>query len=234
MALGNTPRRETVIAVEANKSYAFGLNFKTPDGLPVDLTACEVRLVAAEAPHVGGTEVMSLVATSQEPTTGFTQFNMQAEDLALEPGSYPYDVTLYPQTGYSTPIVKGYIEIGTNTDLDTSNIYSGVEVGSDITVFMEHGDLLEITIERVDGLYVVVGEIIRDFEEQMAAEVAKAADFATDAQNSAELSQSYADSMQVWLDNAGFPFWKGTQAQYNAINPKKDEVLYLITDEAVR
>jgi hypothetical protein len=40
--------------------------------------------------------------------------------------------------------------------------------------------------------------------------------------------------MQAWLDNAGFPFWKGTQAEYNAINPKKDEVLYLITDEAVR
>jgi hypothetical protein len=232
VALGNTPRRETTIAVEASKSYAFGLYFKTPDGLPVDLTDCELRLVAAEAPHVGGTEVMSLVAVSTAPQSGLAQFNMQASDLALEPGSYSYDVTLLPPTGYSSPIIKGYIEVGPNTDLDTDNVYVGVEVGSDVTVFMEHGDVVEITIERVDGLYMIVSALIEDFNEAMQAEVDKAAGHAQDSANSASLSQSYAQEMQVWLDNAGYPFWKGTYAEYQALSPKR-EVLYLLTDEAV-
>jgi hypothetical protein len=232
VALGNTPRRETTFAVEANKSYAFGLHFQTPDGLPVDLTGCEVRLIAAEGPHPGGVEVLSKVAESQAPFTGFTQFNLQAEDLSLEPGSYVYDVTLLPPTGYSSPIIKGYIEVGSNTDLESGNVYSGVEVGSEITVFMEHGDVVDITIERVDGLYIVVASLVEDFTEAMAIEVDKAAASAVEASESAELSKSYHDDMQVWLDNAGFPFWKGTYAEYQLITPKA-EVLYLLVDEAV-
>ncbi len=232
MPLGNTPRRETTISVEASKSYAFGMYFKTPDGLPIDLTDCELRLVAAEAPHVGGTEVINILATSQAPVTGFMQFNFQATDLELEPGSYAYDVTLLPISGYSQPIIKGYIEVGPNMDLDTSNVYTDLDVGSDVTVTQEQGDVVEITIERVDGLYLVVSALIKDFTEAMQAEVAKAAASAVDAAESAELAERNNNEMQVWLDNAGFPFWKGTYAQYQALVPK-EEVLYLLVDEAV-
>lgn len=232
MALGNTPRRETTISVEASKSYAFGMHFIDEEKLPLDLTGCELRLVAAEAPHVGGTEVINLLATSDAPATGFAQFNFQAADLELEPGSYAYDVTLLPPTGYSSPIIKGYIEVGSNMDLDTDNVYSGVQVGSDITVTFGPSEVIEITIERVDGLYMVVKELIKDFSEAMAAEVEKASDFADAAAESAVLSERHNDEMQVWLDNAGFPFWKGTYAEYQSITPKQ-EVLYLIVDEAV-
>lgn len=230
MALGNTPRRETNISVEASKSYAFGLYFKTPDGLPVDMSGSELRLVAAEPPHVGGIEVLSKVAVSDAPETGFVQFNLQAEDLALDPNSYAYDVTLLPPTGYSTPILKGYIEVGPNTDVESDNVYTGVYVGSDLTVYMEHGDVVQITIERVDGMYTIVSNLIENFADEMSAEVDRAEEFAGAAAESAELSKSYHDDMQVWLDNAGYPFWKGTQTEYEALTPKR-EVLYLITDE---
>ena len=232
MVLGNTPRRETNIYVEANKSYAFGLRFQTPDEEPVDLTGCTVRLVATEPPHYGGTEVLNLLADMQAPTSGFAQFNMQAEDLALEPAEYAYDVTLIPQTDYSTPVIKGNITVGSNTDTDTSNKYLGVNVGSDITVTIENGDVVEIIIERVDGVYTIVSNLIKDFADAMQAEVDEAAGHASDSADSAALSASYAAEMQVWLDNAGYPFWKGTQAEYNAITPKR-EILYLITDPVV-
>ena len=62
MALGNTPRRETNIAVEANKSYSFGIWFKTAEGTPVDLTGSELRFVATENAYHNGAEVISLVA----------------------------------------------------------------------------------------------------------------------------------------------------------------------------
>lgn len=230
MVLGNTPRRETNFYVEANKSYSFGMYFKTPDGEPVDLTDCVLRLVAAETQQVGGSEVISKIATSADPRTGFVNFNLQAEELALDPSSYPYDVTIIPESGYSTPIIKGYIEVGANTDTDVSNVYQDFNATSDVTATLEPFDVVEVTIERVDGLYLIVSNLMEDFAEQMEAEVSKAADSATDSSNSASLSASYAEEMRVWLDNAGYPFWKGTQAEYDALTPKR-EVLYLITDE---
>ena len=91
MALGNTPRRETNIAVEASKSYVLGLMFQqranedTPE--PVDLTNCIVRLVATDPPSRGSSEVLSILATIDQPETGLAQFKFQAADLTLEPGS---------------------------------------------------------------------------------------------------------------------------------------------------
>ena len=38
-----------------------------------------------------------------------------------------------------------------------------------------------------------------------------------------------SDEMREWLDNAGFPFWKGTQAEFDALD-KKREFLYLIVE----
>lgn len=233
MALGNSPRRETSFTVEASKSYAFGMQFKTVDGLPVDLTSCIVRLVITEPPYAGGTEVVNTLAVSVDPTTGFTWFNLQAEDLALEPGSYPYDITLVPESGYSTPIIKGYFEIGSNTDQDASNVYETLNTASDITVTFEQGDVISIKIERVDGLFILVSEMMEDFAEKMQVEVDKANAAAAAAAESARLAEQYAEEMRIWLDNAGFPFWKGTYAEYQAISPKR-EVLYLLVDEAVR
>ena len=230
MALGNTPRRETNISVEANKSYAFGLRFKKKDGTPVDVTGCTVRLVAAEPAHTGGNEVLSIDAEHRVESTGIVQFNMQAEDLALEPSSYAYNVTLYPPSGYSTPILKGYIEVGSNTDLDTSNTYTNLNVGSEISAVFEDVDLVDVVIERVDGLYEETQALINEFTAEMTAEVDEAAASAAAAAASQALAQSYAASMQTWLDNAGFPFWKGTQAEYDLINPKQPDILYLIVE----
>ena len=229
MGLGNTPRRETNIAVEASKSYLLGLYFKTPDNTPVDLTDCIIRFVATDPPQRGSSEVLSLIAIMDEPTLGLAQFKFQAADLTLEPGSYAYDVTLVPPTGYSTPILKGYLEIGSNTDLDDSNVYTDINVTSDITVTFAQGDNVTIEIERVDGMYLVVSNLIEDFTVAMDAEVAAAAASAQAALVSENQAEGYRNEMQTWLNNAGFPFWKGTQAEYDALD-KKAEVLYLITE----
>lgn len=234
MALGNTPRRETNIAVEASKSYQLGLRFiqqtgsDTPE--PVDITGCEIRFVATDPPSRGSTEVLSIVADLDAPLNGLASFKFQASDLTLTPDSYAYDVTLYPPSGYSSPILKGYLEIGTNTDLRDDNVYGDLNITTDITVTMEQGDLITIEIERLDGMFLVVSALILEFEADMQAQVDAAAASAAASLGSANLSAAYAAEMQVWLDNAGYPFWKGTQAQYDALT-KKGEFLYLITDE---
>jgi len=230
MALGNTLRRETNIAVEANKSYAFGVWFKSADDTPIDLTDSVLRFVAAEQGQRGGREVLSVNAVSDVNNPNMMYFEFQADDLALTAGSYSYDVTLVPPSGYSTPVLKGQLEIGSNTDQDTSNIYgSGVSTGTDLIVLLEDRDVVEVTIERVDGLFMLITEVIKDFRDELAAALATMNGLAANASASADLAAYHAAELRGWFESVGFPFWKGTQAQYDALSTKDPNVLYLIT-----
>lgn len=229
MALGNTPRRETNIAVEANKSFTFGIWFKSADGTPIDLTGSTIRFVAAQLAHRNGVEVLSLTAVPMEDNPGMQQFEFQAEDLALPPGTYPYDVTLIPPSGYSTPILKGHLEIGTNTDVNTNNVYdSGLGTGTDVTVYLNEHDLVEVTIERVDGLFMLVTEVINDFRDEIEVEKLALTALKNAADASAQQSAFHAEELRGWFNSVGFPFWKGTQAEYDALPSKDPNVLYLV------
>ena len=228
MALGNTPRQETNIAVEANKSYAFGVWFKAADKTPVDLTGSELRFVATESAYHSGAEVISLVAIPMLDQPDMQQFEFQAEDLALDPGSYTYDITLVPPSGYSIPILKGQMEIGPNSDQDVSNTFSDISTGTDIIVELSGKDVVEVTVERVDGLFMLVKELLEDFRTDIAAEQAAMDAKVAAAAASAQLASTKAEELRGWFESVGFPFWKGTQAEYDALAVKDPNVLYLI------
>jgi hypothetical protein len=228
MAIGNTPRRETNIAVEANKSFTFGVYFKASDGTPVDLTGSTLRFVAAELGHRGGTEVLSAIAVSDADNKAMQHFEFQADDLALPPNTYVYDITLIPQSGYSIPVLKGNFEIGRNTDDYIGNVYSGVATGTDVTVLLGERDVVEVTVERVDGLFMLVTELIKDFRDEIAAATITLEELVNQSQGSADLAASYANELREWFNSVGFPFWKGTQAEYDALPEKNPLALYLI------
>lgn len=228
MALGNTPRRETNIAVEANKSYAFGVWFKSADETPIDLTDSVLRFVATENAYRTGAEVISKVAVPMLDQPDMQQFEFQAEDLALDAGSYAYDITLIPPSGYSIPILKGQLEVGANSDLDTDNVFTDISTGTDIIVDLAGTDVVEVTIERVDGLFMLVKELLEDFRAEIAAAQASMDAQIAAAAASAQIASDKAAQLEGWFNSVGFPFWKGTQAEYDAIPVKDPNVLYLI------
>ena len=228
MALGNTPRRETNIAVEANKSYAFGVWFKSVDETSIDLTDSVLRFVATENAYHTGAEVISKVAVPMLDQPDMQQFEFQAEDLALDAGSYAYDITLIPPSGYSIPILKGQLEVGANSDLDTDNVFTDISTGTDIIVDLAGTDVVEVTIERVDGLFMLVKELLEDFRAEIAAAQASMDAKVAAAAASAQIASDKAAQLEGWFNSVGFPFWKGTQAQYDALAVKDPNVLYLI------
>ena len=233
MSLGNTPNRETSISVEASKSYAFGLRFVDVEDQPISVEGSVIRFVATEPVYQGSNEVIIKEASHVLDTAGFVQFEFQAEELALDPGSYNYDITLIPPTGYSTPLLKGSLNVGSNTDTDVSNVYSDVTVGSDVTVTLSAGDVIQLTLEQVDGLYLVTTSLIETFTSDMEALVSDATTEADRAAAEAARAEQARDQMTDWLNATGFPFWKGTQEAYNALSPKSAQVLYLIVDPGV-
>lgn len=228
MALGNTPRRETNIAVEANKSYSFGVWLKAADGTQVDMSSSVLRFVATETAYHSGAEVLNVEAIPMLDQPDMQQFEFQAEDLALTPGSYSYDITLYPPSGYSIPLLKGQLEIGANSDEDTSNVFSDVGTGTDVIVELNGKDVVEVTVERIDGLFTLVKELLDDFRLEIAAAQAQMNATAAAAAASATIASDKAAQLEGWFNSVGFPFWKGTQAEYDAIPVKDPNVLYLI------
>ena len=201
---------------------------RLPTTPPSD-SRCEVRFVMADPPQRGAAEVLSMTAVLDQPETGLAQLKFQAADLALEPGQYAYDVTLYPPSGYSTPILKGYVDIGANTDIYDENVYTNLNITTDITVMVAGHDSVTVIIERVDGMFLVVSELIENFTVEMDAQVAAAAASAQAAMVSENEAWSYKNEMQAWLNNAGFPFWQGTQEEYDLLT-KTSDILYLIVE----
>lgn len=229
--IGNTPRRETNIYVEANKSFAFGIHFiNAVSGGDLDLTGTTVRLTASQQPHKGGTEVLNVEAAHIADVQGLVQFQFQASDLALDSGQYAYDVTMVTTQGYSVPIIKGYIEVGSNTDQDVSNTFTDIHADSEITAAIGDSNVVEITVERIDGMLSVTQGLILGFEERMETQVGKAEAAASTAEYWSSKTTTDIADLKTWMIGVGFPYWKGTTAQYGALKNPDPSVLYLLTD----
>ena len=156
--LGNTPLRQTNFFLERGKSFAFTVSFVDKADKPLDMTAAELRLVVEEPKNFGGAEVIDIVAFEEDPANGVLRFQLQASDLLLEPAEYPYDVTLVPDMGYSSPILKGIFIIGYNTDDRTDNVYTGVDLSNGLVVTLDQGNAIKICMDYAIGLKGDKGE----------------------------------------------------------------------------
>lgn len=231
MALGNTPRVETNFYVEPNKSYAFGISFQDIDHDPIDLDGAIIRMVIANDAYRGGGEILEKTALLIVPDQGLCQFQFQAAELDLQDGQYVYDITFTATSGYSTPILKGYFEVGTNVDYNSSNTYVDVNTGSEITVVMDNIDVVQITVEKIDGMFHIITELIEDFREQMSSGLQYIAESRTAAVNAASAANADANELRAMIATVGYPFWKVlTQDQYNALPEIGNGILYVIVD----
>lgn len=222
MALGNTPTNETTITVEASKSYALRMSFVTADGKPIDLTACKVRLV------VGDTYTQLLEYEVDGSPSGVIKFMFQAADLTVDPGAYPYDVTVIAPTGYSTPILKGHLEVGANVDPYDANVYSDVNLGAGVTATVEQSGQVTVAIENIDGMYGVIVDLIDDFNKRLEVAQVSIQNSVKHAQASAESSAAHVAGLMAYMASVGFPYWSGTRAEYEALVNPSSLIMYLI------
>lgn len=158
MTLGNTPVCRNDFFLEQRKSFAFLMHFQlrdravraeTPD---FDLTDSTVRIVVRYPQHLGGEKVIETEADEVELTEGRVQFRLQAIDLELDPEAYPYDITLLTPNGYTTPVMKGFFNIGSNTDTDSSNVFDLTNPNTWIEVGIINSAVVQVRINNPDFL----------------------------------------------------------------------------------
>ena len=157
--LGNTPRSQTMLRLEARKSFAFGIQFlKAETETPIGLTGATVRLVIAQPKYKGGAVVLTKTATILDPALGLVQFALQATDLNMAEGEYPYAVTLVPSSGYSTLVLKGVVDVQENTDSSTTGTYTGINPATNLAAYVESGGGVSVYVDKLDGTLVTVLE----------------------------------------------------------------------------
>ena len=129
---------------------------------------------------------------------------------------------------YSIPLLKGQLEIGPNSDSDVDNMYSDISTGTDVIIQLHGTDVVEVTVERVDGLFLLVKELISDFRDELAVIQQQMTATAAAAAASAQEAADQALELRGWFNSVGFPFWKGTQLEYDALPVIDPNTLYLI------
>lgn len=182
MILGNTPSSQNDFYLEQKKSFAFTMRFYLKElvndaRVPYPLTDAVVRLAVDQPARLGGASVIQAFAEDLDPENGSVQFRLQASDLDLEVGDYPYDITLLSGNGYTSPVMKGVFHIGSNADDDASNIYSFSSSGLDLGVEIHNGATVAIHIDNPDFLMGPPGRTVGLFIQDNEPDPEGAGDF---------------------------------------------------------
>lgn len=147
--LGNSPVEQTVLRVEARKSFSLAIHITNFNGAPLDITDCTLSLVAkrqqnADDPADDANLIENATAELVDPEQGYARFNIQASDLDHEPGEYPFAIVLIDQ-GYSAVIVKGVLDLQPNTEwASTTATYTGVNPPTGLTVALRSRQVLSV------------------------------------------------------------------------------------------
>ncbi len=147
--IGNSPEQQTILRLEQRKSFALSLWFMDSNRRPADLTGCTVRLVVktppfADDPADGTNLITHDVAEFPDPTQGFARFELQASELNLAGGEYPFVIVLLSD-GYSSVVVKGYIAVEVNPEFSSmTDVYDDVQAPMALDVIMRSGASIDV------------------------------------------------------------------------------------------
>lgn len=117
---GNSPEDETVLRLQARKSFALGLWIQDYNGNPLDIAGTTTRIVVRKNVPINTVDdsaniITNSVAEIIAPTLGLCRFNFQASDLDAPAGDYVYSIVMVAE-GYSSVIVAGPLELEQNTE----------------------------------------------------------------------------------------------------------------------
>ena len=140
--LSNSPVEATVLEVEARKSFAFTVTIAAPNGAPADLTGAAVRFVVG-LPEGATLEVPAVI---DMPLAGTAVVPVQADDLALDAGAYPFVVVLVTG-GYSLVLVKGDLKVRANPEqASASQEYGGASPATGLSVVLAGLQVVRVTL----------------------------------------------------------------------------------------
>lgn len=107
--LSNTPLQPTMLVLAARKSFSFTVQFLDANGVPMSLVDTAVSFTIGQQSY-SATPILTQQADSVADDTATARFNLQASQLDLTPGVYPFEIVV-TAAGYSSIAANGELEI---------------------------------------------------------------------------------------------------------------------------
>lgn len=108
-ALSNTPQQPSMLTLAARKSFSFTVQFLDSLNRPLSLQGANATFTIGEQAY-SATPILTKPATSINESRGAALFDLQAAELDLTPGIYPWEIVVVTE-GYSSQALKGELEI---------------------------------------------------------------------------------------------------------------------------
>ncbi len=151
--LGNSPSKETILRLEARKSFSFHLAVMDPERRPISLTGATLRIVMKQSPmdaadtDDGDNLIAADTAVLVDAARGLARFDIQASDLNLPTGEYQFAVVLKAASGYSTVLVKGLVDLQQNTEFTSvASAFSTAQPAQQLEVLLRGSTTVEVTV----------------------------------------------------------------------------------------
>ena len=118
--VGNGPEDQTVLRLQARKSFALSLYIVDRNRSPLDISGCTITMVVrknvpSSVVDDSGNLLTNSTAVIVQAVLGWCRFELQASDLDFTAGEYIYTITLR-YAGFSSVIVQGPLELEQNTE----------------------------------------------------------------------------------------------------------------------
>lgn len=107
--LTNIPQQGAMLRLAARKSFSFTVQYLDSSGVALNLTGATCSFTIGEQVY-SATPILSVQASTIVEASGVALFNLQAAQLDLAPGTYPFEVVLNTE-GYSAIAIQDELEI---------------------------------------------------------------------------------------------------------------------------
>lgn len=151
--ISNLPTQPVVLRVAARKSFSFAVHVVTTKFAPVTLDGSTVTIVM-KSPRAGTDTVddaenliTNSTGTITNPTQGYARFDLQATDLDVPDGEYPFIIVLTTPSGYSIPAVQGVFDITYNPEYASlGSTYDGDSSVATIDVILKDQHVIKVSV----------------------------------------------------------------------------------------
>lgn len=139
--LSNTPSQPTLLTLAARKSFSFTVQFLNDMEQPLPLEGASCSFTIGEQAY-SATPILTQQAATITPNTGVVLFNLQASQLDLTPGIYPFEIVLL-QEGYSAIAINGELEVEQSYEVGSlSQVYDEAPSTFGLIAHLKHNRLV--------------------------------------------------------------------------------------------
>lgn len=118
-ALTNTPQQPALLTLAARKSFSFTVQFLDSNDAPLPMDDATVSFTIGEQVY-SATPILTKQADTILVSTGIALFNLQASQLDLAPGIYPFEIVM-TVSGYSSIAINGELEVEKSYEVGSLN-----------------------------------------------------------------------------------------------------------------